>query len=432
MAKLTTDQTLRILDAAQEEQVQNSDFRVFHPYEGLEDERGSLTRYSKENKDLESLLPTKWVVEFLNAGGKSFDSAEAWGPSPYQNSYNKVNELSPTTVALMQIAFGRVDQYAEEPNVNILEEYGWIHNPDISSQDAKAAIRGSRRKAMLRNVGVDCKKSLFTLGHMNAKVFARFYFTNTDPLNHDLSRVWIEDSRYCHHEDRYIEERTLYLADVGVYIAINELPKKWEFVLECRSKEVKRLALKDAVNKKPISPSRRLFIKALKKYGSWERSSFYQNRSSFLNIAWVDVDYSRTTEGVISYFPEYKDLITLNNVWVSTRKVGEYYVAKINSTCFAWRQVEDFNDHREGSTVKKAIEALERASNKGGLVFSLDYIQQETYFCFAGVKNFLKKEMTHVYHLVASFNSWDEVPTELKEIEWSLASRSIFSGYPAP
>ncbi len=141
-----------------------------HPYYGIRDSRGWLTRYRPEYCKIDR----SWVESFVAHGGQ-FDSCGVWGINPSDTVIASLG--APTTI--VEIAYGaaksirtgydywteqpvyrtnvRYDIFPAEADVNFLRDAGitvWL-DAGISSKDFDAFCRGiSRKKDAIKNFGI--------------------------------------------------------------------------------------------------------------------------------------------------------------------------------------------------------------------------------------------------------------------------------------
>lgn len=160
----------KALSAVREEMVQVADL---HPYAGIVDGRGPLTRYHSSTCQ----APAWWIEEFVAAGG-GLDSNGVWGLSPgparvhYDDPEYRVWEvLDATTVANLGLSHPGTPRWDYViNNLAELARFGFRVDPGIDYKHLQILLRGSRRHRILV-AGHGRLKPVMSLGHMSKNRF---------------------------------------------------------------------------------------------------------------------------------------------------------------------------------------------------------------------------------------------------------------------
>lgn len=167
MAKVNIE---KALSAVQEEMVQVNDL---HPYAGVSDGRGPLTRYHSSVCQ----APAWWIQDFIAAGG-GLDSQGVWGlsPGPARKHYNDPeyrvwDHLDATTVANLGLSHPGTPRWDYVINdLAELARFGFRVDSGITYKDLQVLLRGSRRHRLLV-AAAGRLKPVMTLGHMSKNRF---------------------------------------------------------------------------------------------------------------------------------------------------------------------------------------------------------------------------------------------------------------------
>lgn len=404
-----------------------------HPYYGIKDVSGWLTRYplyDGEGIPL-NIISRSFIERYVRAGG-SLDSQEVYGISPYYGDYPRVlfSYFTPEIIGYL-CSIERWDniRYGLE---TVMEAGCDVHH-GISRSDFGRLVTGANRLIHLRRSGAKLLP-VMSLGHMSETRFYRHLVKTWTRFDCNAVRdaTWVQSLRYDEDE--------------------NELPKislpehhffKWAEACEekFQQKQRRRIRIFSSDLAVPYNPHLSS-IKAANWRMSWSKDQFDKYREARNGKSLVrnlfNVNSAHTTVGQV-YYVSAATILRYKGRIVHTHSVGVYRTAKIQNTCFLWRG--SFREHVEGDSLRdclRKIQAQEKINaRKGGLVFCLNDVRNDVtggvaHYCLAGTKEFLKNRMPHVYRLVKKYSSWNEIPEEILAIDWQLASRDIFNGYPQP
>jgi hypothetical protein len=148
MAKLNLVSTLNQM---REESLSNVEC---HPYYGLKDNKGWLTRYPEES----CLLSYQWMREFVFHSG-SCDSYSVYGIAPH---HDWLEEWSPRVIAMLLQIEGRWDNVV---SLSRLTKAGIEIDESISYQDLRVLVRGYRYMELLWDFGFKAPHPVMTMGH---------------------------------------------------------------------------------------------------------------------------------------------------------------------------------------------------------------------------------------------------------------------------
>lgn len=431
-----------------------------HPYEGLKDMRNWLTRYPAAI----CTLPRQWMAEFIAFGG-TLDAAGVWGISP-EEKY--LSALSPKIIArlLSEAHCGRWDNVA---NMRHLISNNIPISEDISLLELKILAQGQKRSFILRECGA-ATETRDEEGRVTCHVCGKAYGL--------MSLGWMRPEKYhflvAQYATRWPEKSPV--RPGGGYALAKTHFKPYHgnlgggdfFGVSVGDVEYfqggQAITPADEMRGVVTSPIFIKFVADRKKYAArhqrqraaWDanpqRTQTLHSRRAFewalKNAPSVYDTYStdhacrpirrrihslETSAGKMFYSGDLVALVAASGSdgFLSTRVCAGYRVAKAGETCFAW-QSGNFKNHAEGRNIKEAIRRLESRKELKGNSLSLKMIHDHKSWCLSGVKGFLWHKMPHVARLIQNTASWEEIPQEIAEIKWELASREIFAGYPQP
>lgn len=402
-----------------------------HPYYGLKDQNGWLTRYpytytDEEGEEAEHLMLSRDFVEKYINEGASFDAPECgpsvYGMSPYLQEDYFLHTYFGGTILGYLCSIERWDNLIHDL-LEIARVGGQVHH-GISRSDFGRLALGARRLSILR--ALEAKElPIMTLGHMSQR---RFCITACSSAS-KFDLVGLNYISQCHFK---------WDEDEGKWeeIIIAELYKYpiWGYYKACKEKYFSRSRYVPIKNEKVGS------IKVANWRLTWSSDQVrkYQQASRLrcLRNSWTFS--SHTSVGRVEYFENSTDVLWGERI-IPSKRLGEYRVSRILDTYFMWKG--SFSSHIEGQSIKDCLakfEAQKRANErKQGTVFSLNDVRNDivggvAHFCLDGTRKFLLHRMPHVARLLARYETWADVPEEIMNIDWHLASRDIFEGYPAP
>lgn len=412
-----------------------------HPYYGLKDGKGWLTRYpntvdSYGNK----LISRSWMEEFINLGG-SIDGCGVWGIDP-TDSWVEV-QTPASIVNLLNLEHNhRWDNISRD--VRLVSQAGLIISDDINWACWKALSSGQSCQNICQLAGITTNLTVMQLGWMKTSKWKNFVAQNA--TKYPAS----PNSYYGKNSIAYGDFFGVSLQDVGEisYVAGFDdsnitNPVWWKAKHDYLKFKQRREIHGQVPHISPALLSLKVLARLLQidriERPEWKGGNPRKCRkTAIFQTLNTSVQRRTTTAGSIWYSGNLLMQESANSFKpLKVRKVGLHNIASATygtehkKVIFAWLD-NDFLHHAEGSSVREAISKLEGRTKIKGLKMSLNDIKTNSSFCFAGVKNFLADKMKHIYNLVSGFSYWEDVPEEILNIEWDLVSRKIFMGYPEP
>lgn len=383
-----------------------------HPYYGLRDSQGWLTRYP-----MDQVVWSRSEIKSYLSGGASFDSCSVWGCDPTKEApvewSGKLHILG-----RLIVAYGRYDWLPLYPGTFPIE--------DIDLTSYFCLCKGQVVKEYLESWGVVVNNSLFTLSK--------------------VSKTWLckKIQKHCTREGVIYhlscKSKRSYFFDHYSY-AINRLDKSlnnkhFAYLLLCeykyRARKVimKRCGLKYNGDYRTVKTSR--LVKVSTKYLSTDhtnRSLKIHYRSTFL--------YNSTSVGGLYVDGNNIYRYDENNTFIKAHRVGGLYVARVDNMLFIWNPELGFRDHVESSVfngIKVAIkryQSIRQASKTKSRITEIGVVtlrefKELTGSCFAGTMSFLNIHMPHIARLLEDFHGWhDALSSEVADVEWHLTEEAM-------
>lgn len=428
MAKLNV---VQVLNQLVEESVNpNSIVKELHPYYGLKDSKGWLTRYPVED----DMLPAQWVAEYVNAGG-NLDSEGCWGVSPYANGYNRMNPSVTGSMAARLISEAHMNRW---DNVPMIWNEEVVYSEDISLQDMQRICTGFYTRQHLAHYGIETSHSLISLGWKDDAWFERtvarhFSFSNPTHIEWGkgiMSRLqeWEEADVRDMHPDTIWEYENMSFPSEG--------SADW---IKFQSDWTGREAVSTSTNHQHVKIQTRFGLEyslrnswrvtgnllCMNRWGvSTTQGHLYltQNHLCKGDVGTAAQRDAGFVEGITQTF--------------RIRQIGEYNVCKVNSTCFAWEVGRSLDTHIEGDTMREAIGKLIsrkiKADEMSAILdegrLTLRQFHNYTSSCFPGTLNFLWGHAPHIARFVDDYSSWSEVMnSDLADVEWNLTKEFMAS-----
>lgn len=371
-----------------------------HPYYGLADKNGCLTRYPKEGLKISA----SDMAVFVNNGG-SLDSCGVYGVSPYEG----FEGLSPLKAAEFQrAAWGQRWDNVPTYHANLITV-----NDDCSFSDYLMLHCGAGMLAKLNEYGIKTNASLFTLARkvpcyahpseskwLHRKIAANFSFKNKAHM--DWASNWRNElHKFASHGNRSFQKL---VKDDKKY---EESKKKYRWFRE--ENYLKNDKLIAYCLNKPGYPGEYTTIK-----GVYRRFKIYY--TSFGRMAVGRKFLHCKSEGVV-----YSGRI---------KKFGQFSAAKVNKKYFIWVTQEGFETHIEDYFFKKGLqklqEKLSKSEEKNNIlergIISFRSFRQMTSSCLEGTKSWLwDNGYYHFYNLLSEFDTWSEVfATDVADIKFEM------------
>ena len=406
-----------------------------HPYYGLRDSQGWLTRYPADQ-----VVWSRGQVKSYLSGGASFDSCEVWGCDPTSEApSNWVGKLH--ILSRLIKAYGRWDWL---PIYRGEEAFPLHESIDLTSYFRLCV--GYDLKLTLEYFGVQVNNSLFTLAKADEKWIARkiqkhssfesivnalkndsyrFYFKN-EPITLD-GMLNVTDSKNDNSAFAYARKCRF------AYRLKNLLRKPMRHVGYTKEIQSKRLA---NINYK--SSTRSLYASHRNK----RLGVFYATnlKSYYTSVGSVNCDgrnvYVSKDEGGHCYIN--------GQVKYTAKTVNDLNVLKIKNVWFVWNPMFGFEDHVESNDslqVALTTYRIKRTSNqekeeilRSGVI-TLRQFRLLTGSCFPGTLNFLRDNMPHIARLLEPFQDSDRngygyqwrnvLASDLADVEWHLSEEAI-------
>lgn len=400
-----------------------------HPYYGLRDARGWMTRYVtaeeiKEDCLYTSLISAEWIQNYIKECKKlqiqpSFDAMGCYGPSPY---FEWLENHSPKLIAKL-VAVAHENRFDNVPHLGYMAEDGVVINPEITLEDLRILLSGYEK---FRLLGF-WRHPIMTLGRKS------WYW-----VGQELAKHHIQDLAK-HHEEVMSHLHILYYGDEEDFLIHNlgyrsEINKHPNIVNALFTKPQKRKRIKAMMNKRRSKNFYRrkkyssIYFQLLAKYRSKADVMRVYRKSSnveCITVSYGEILYNQDTQTPI-LFLDYKEGMEV----LRTKKYAGLNTVSLPKRYLVYRDC--FLEHVEADKLRDAVNRFNSRYRVKGNTMSLRDVVNARHFCFRGTLRFLKDKMPHVARLIEPYAAWNQVPAEIMDIQWSLASRDIFDGYPRP
>lgn len=387
------------LNQIQEESFSEKELGLLnHPYYGLRDNRGWLTRYPKEGLAYSS----EWVEAFIDNGG-NFDHCGVWGVDPYTRD----NNLSPAKAAeFLQLA--HCNRWDNVPN-----NFGKFEvSENCSFENYVRLCRGQYLKTYLEKFGIETKASLFTLANKNSKwvdtqIAKNFKFSSE-------SIQWIRRNYWELCEDGIVGNNAYYKCITDTRKFFHNREKKNQ-VRRGKFKVRTFRTLKHACNLDRYLD----YVIELggKLYDLPQRNHTTEGTIVSLKGKLIKVSEKNYGNKPFNMYKEFP-----------VHETGKYRVALIGKTYFMWEKDRDFSSHIEGKSIQVCLSKLMDRQTKSEMkekalkgCLSLASFRRLTGSCLAGTKTFLYVAAPFVYRLIQDFDSWDSLlKSDISLIEFQV------------
>lgn len=356
-----------------------------HPYWGLYDSRGWLSRYP--NSEVNPLGMSREVVKALVKEGMGLDSMGHYGLTPYTEEYEGLS--------LDALREGIRDY------ITLFDEGKWNYNYAVPALGADAPTRDELELAYVFGLSIKTVTDRYNwLGryvthHVLKQGVNPFLLTRKEVLTFILKEGLIDTI------SPYSEGR-------GVKGAL--ITRKGWHRITLYQRDVNHLNLDMK------------YIQKVKE----ERSLVWN-----LNRYPVRVEHTTSIGEVIISPLETRAMIKATREVVKVKKIGEFNALNLKGVYFMWKEGSSFFYHVEGRSLKECLNKLQAREALDYNSLSLFKIRFGANFCWAGVKSFLKDRLPRFYEVVEEFTSWDEVPDPIMELRMAV-DPDTFEGYPDP
>ena len=364
----------------------------------------AFSRYKKYGIKLPSEY---WAHKYFSSGG-SVDVNGIWGYTPHDLARFEEYSIDPEYLGELVKLHGRVDYDGE-----LILDMIHLGLRPRTIQEFHRNARGIRWMRKLKQLGIQSNRGVIALGWMSQDQFVQFVGRrlnncSLEAVDFFLSYPFQDTSRFSRHAIKAIRDGEKSRKRHCLYV-----PSK-DYVY----------ATKDALIAHIVDRKTAL--------RNW-RGPFMHMRTSSTTIGQVTygqdggIDMSR--QGYLFRFNNEREV-----EMEIARRIENVWVVKIEGITFAW--TDSFKDHIEGTSVKDAIEKLQKRMKKASLVLTLNDVRNDRTgtagYCLTGVKDFARNRMPFLYRLIAPFQTWADVPVEIMDTEFSLANKDIFQGYRNP
>jgi hypothetical protein len=391
---------LNIIKEIEKVNAETITYKETHPYFGLKDERGWLTRYPRE----ELVITREDMVVFLNAGGK-LDSQGTWGVNPYEGFQG----LSPEKAA----EFQQAAHHQRWDNVPTRYNNLITVSDTCNFSDYLLLHCGAEMLHELNRHGIETNASLFTLArkvkcHQHAseskwlhrKIAANFDFNNSADME------WAKYSvEILHHlapyGNKYFIKR---VSDYKKFKRRQELNCHSEGSINIVSDKLSKWCLKNI---------------------QWR--DYYKSLSG---IYW-DFKSHHTSIGKVCLGRKFFHCNYGGQIFSARVKtIGKFSAVLLLNRYFVWVTSEGFGSHVESISLKGGVRILQlklskREERKDILergIVSFRTFRKMTSSCLEGTKSWLlDKKYFHFWNLLYDFNTWEEVFTsEIADIKFQM------------
>lgn len=364
-----------------------------------------FSRYKKHGFDLPSEY---WAHKYFQAGG-FVDSFGVWGYSPLDLALLEKSSIDPEYLGELVKLHGRVDYDGEY----ILDMIHLGLRPR-TIQEFHRNARGIRWMGKLNKLGIQSNRGVISLGWMSEEKFVDFVGRRLTKCSREaviffLSYPFKDTSRFSRHAIKAIRDGEKSRKRHCLYV-----PSK-DYVYATKDALIAHIVHRKTALRNWSGP----FMHMLSTHTSVGQVTYGQDGG---------IDMSR--QGYLFRYNYNNDRFEME----IARRIENVWVIKIKGITFAW--ADSFNDHIEGTSVKDAIEKLQKRIKKASLVLTLNDVRNDRSgtagYCLTGVKDFARNRMPFLYRLIAPFQTWADVPVEIMATEFSLANKDIFQGYRNP
>jgi len=395
-------------------QVQEESFtsKELHPYYGIRDSRGWLTRYPERDEDLNLFIYSpEWMREFISLGG-TLDSNGVWGLNPYGEHTYKEGKTAYVHCGLtpQQAASFLSQSYdCRWDNLGLMPRGAYEVHSDCDYTTFKVLQRGQERKLCWKQRGLDLSDySLLSLGWKKENWFWKKFAREFTFANEEMKEFVLEGMFYF--DNLVLATKNVASKDMFKFI------EDWE-------RHTSKPQIEEEGSSRP-TPNTIFGVMVLLKL------PYYSNKTKYkLWLEHTSVGYVCITDKHIHLTDSKKRYRSGENKMLKSyriRTVGAYKVCKIGNIVFVWEG--DFSSHVEANTVRNGIETLVRKKTKseekkramkGFLTFRT--WKEFTSSCLAGTKSFLQDEAPFLERLLKEFNSWEEVlDSDIADLEFQL------------
>lgn len=407
-----------------------------HPYYGLKDKMGWMTRYPAD----QVMWERNEVISYLN-GGASFDSCSVWGCDPTKEVPVKWSGKLHILGRLI-VAYGRYDWLPGYPGSEAFSIHETI---DLTSYFRLCG--GYEIKKFLMSWGIETTCSLFTLSKKPMSWIWRKIQREVS-LEVIISKLQSTTKKMRGYNDNpftysgYKGDNYDAINSVHYYIEMFTDPtydnSAYSYARTCYLKYTERRSQRENCSESVVvkTKSERVADLVIKKHGH------FHYRMSICGVKYK-VDYE-------SSYARDRDLYVVDNIIyyfkdnefvkkIIAKRIGNLYAAKIQNSWFVWAP-EMFSKHLEtsaeehnlSSTIKLFFELRKSSIEKSEVlrtgIITLRQFRHMTHSCWIGTMHFLQDNMPHIARLMSKYGDWNILlSSELADVKWHLSQGAMDS-----
>lgn len=411
-----------VLEASIEEA--NLSHKEGHPFYGLKDHKGWLTRYHPDNTPEDGEFLPREVVAIAIECGLSFDVHGCWGLSPYQMEFRdlQLSELPSyqlrklfTTIVVNKFYHPGAWYFEMGGQASKVLEYlndeGW--GPENFyvvkwRKHLEELILKHFPGKTLKDLGLNFWK----LTMQNVRDFC--YLNKVVTIQrggpggvHDSlgdfwsTRTWYEDYPYMP------ENHSLYPYVMGCVARFEDRTKYQQPSEMPTPSRVGVLTPEGWLYRHQMGCEPQLITTLPTSIGIEGYSvSWYKNQAQ--GVSWS------------------------NTIQIQVRQFGEYTVLKSKK----WMALVKGRHHVSTTSgrLRELFSTMEARTRRNDGILSFNDIRNDvkgTYgYCLSGTKQFLAERMPHLHRLIEGYESWADVPEEIMSVEWHLRNpKQTLGGY---
>lgn len=422
-----------------------------HPYYGISDSRGYLTRYPVESQDEEKgalKISAEWLRAFTQAGGQC--DSNSWGGHygvcPYRNTW--AEKLDPVQFGRYVSLSGRADGCFGQTYWELENEQHrinrWDYRDDvsyflsnfvISETCDKRTLARAWRGALIRRIFADnnishASKSLLTLGHWSQSKVDQIILSQAAPTESVVLRDWAMETGFESYKGTMQDNPALLrLVECGI-----------KYRKRCNYNDYQNRQYLESKKREVQSASAYLLIRKFEGENRLSNSWLRLPEQQFTSIGRIR-EYADGTLSICSNSDDRGDESKFAEIKYRTQFGYRHFSAvnrRGNTVYFVWAIEEGFGFHVE--SIVSLADAMDKLKHRKGRKpsdgISLNNVRNDMSgtagYCFAGTKQFLQVRMPFLYHLVKKYQEWEEVPADIMQTKYYPYSTSLFKGFRNP
>lgn len=473
MARLSQNELNLVLTEDREESIFNEKFfkKFQHPYWGLEDNRGSLTRYPLKGYNGEDLRPREEVEELLKVVN-SFDNFEAYGPTPYKRPclyfggkyHNMPIELTLSQYILAWKIYHQKEYSGDFSRYSFIKERILEWGEFIQDKhDFDYVDVVKKREFLLRKAKwFFGKKTLWNMsnnnykkllkgseGHPRVITFETWEKGNSqglDAINGLLEKypfmargLHMSLNHECDETPTLWSGNTIYLKyrDQNHDIYING--KFWSPDFHPISKLAEEIQLKRNSRRKTESEK--------KEFPSISRIFDKEGKLLFSTTEYLENGYMGgvtiyKSQGSLLRFLGVRNVCTINSYRqiysyerIPLKRVKGFFVGIFGDKTVVFKDPENSFLHIEGKSLRECMNLISKAQKAEEIGENISFRNvKERGWCVDGTKNFLYKTAPFIWRFIKDFSSrenpnWRGVPDEILDLSFSIRGELYPAGY---